>query len=173
MIDKEADAPTVRAGGLAGYTIGVRNRGRLSARNVRLCDRVPRGMTFVGANRKLSRLGGRRCLVIPLLRPGQRVSVHVDFRVDGTAPTGTVANIADVTPGVEPPGSPEPAGAEDVPGSPAAGARVAVKRATAIVRVLPKAGPAALPDSERRPPSPSLAACTEAAGVGWAQVAGR
>ncbi len=136
VIDKEADAPTVRAGGLAGYTIGVRNRGRLSARNVRVCDRVPRGMTFVRANRNLSRLGGRRCLVIPSLRPGQRVSLHVDFRVDGSAPTGTVENIADVTPGVEPPGSPGPAGAEDVPGSPAAGARVAVKRAKALVRVL-------------------------------------
>ena len=106
VIDKEADAPTVRAGGLAGYTISVRNRGRLSARNVRVCDRVPRGMTFVGANRKLSRLGERRCLLIPRLGPGQRVSLHVDFRVDGSAPTGTVANIADVTPGVEPPGSP-------------------------------------------------------------------
>ena len=136
VIDKEADAATVRAGGLAGYTIGVRNPGRLSARNVRVCDRVPRGMTFVGANRKLSRLGERRCLLIPLLRPGQRVSVHVDFRVDGSAPTGTVANIADVTPGVDPPGSPGSAGAEDVPGTPAAGARVAVKRATAVVRVL-------------------------------------
>jgi uncharacterized repeat protein (TIGR01451 family) len=134
VIDKEADAGTVIAGGNAGYTITVRNRGRLSASNVRVCDRVPRGMTFVGASRKLSRLGGRRCLLIPRLGPGQRVSLHVDFRVDGSAPTGTVANIADVTPGVDPPGS--SAGAEDVPGSPAAGARVAVKRATAVVRVL-------------------------------------
>jgi hypothetical protein len=90
----------------------------------------------VGANRKLSRLGGRRCLVIPSLRPGQRVSLHVDFRVDGSAPAGTVANIADVTPGVDPPGSPQSAGAGDVPGSPAARARVAVKRAKALVRVL-------------------------------------
>ena len=58
VIDKEADAATVVAGGLAGYTITVRNRGRGSAGNVRVCDRVPRGMTFVGASRKLSRLGG-------------------------------------------------------------------------------------------------------------------
>ncbi len=136
VIDKEADAPTVRAGGLAGYTITVRNRGRLSASNVRVCDRVPRGMTFVGASRKLSRLGGRRCLLIPRLGPGQRASLHVDFRVDGSAPTGTVANIADVTPGVDPPGSPQSAGAGDVPGPLAARARVAVKRATAVVRVL-------------------------------------
>ena len=137
VIDKKADARTVTAGGLAGYTITVRNRGRGSARNVRVCDRVPRRMTFVGANRKLSRLGGRRCLVIPRLGPGQRVSLHVDFRVDASAPSGTVENIADVTPGAEPPGSPEPPGAGDVPRSPAVlGARVAVKRAKAVVRVL-------------------------------------
>ena len=135
VIDKEADAGTVIAGGDAGYTITVRNRGRGSAGNVRVCDRVPRGMTFVGASRKLSRIGGRRCFVIPRLGPGQRASVHVDFRVDGSAPTGTVANIADVTPGVEPPGSPGPA-AGDVPGPLAARARLAVKRATAVVRVL-------------------------------------
>ncbi len=138
VIDKEADARTVRAGGLAGYTITARNRGRGSARNVRVCDRVPRRMTFVRANRKLSRLGGRRCLVIPRLRPGQRVSLHVDFRVDASAPAGTVANIADVTPGVEPPGSPASPGAGDVPRPPAVGARVAVKRAKALVRVLPQ-----------------------------------
>ena len=92
-------------------------------------------MTFVGASRKLSRLGERRCLLIPRLGAGQRESLAVDFRVDGSAPTGTVKNIADVTPGVEPPGSPGP-GAGDVPGPLAAGARVAVKRATAVVRVL-------------------------------------
>jgi uncharacterized repeat protein (TIGR01451 family) len=137
VIDKEADAGTVIAGVNAGYTITVRNRGRGSAGNVRVCDRVPRGMTGVGASRKLSRLGGRRCLVIPRLGPGQRVSLHVDFRVDGSAPPGTVANIADVTPGVEPPGSPEPPGAGDLQRSPAAlGARVALRRATAIVRIL-------------------------------------
>jgi uncharacterized repeat protein (TIGR01451 family) len=149
------DAGTVIAGVNAGYTITVRNRGRGSAGNVLVCDRVPRGMTLVGASRKLSRLGGRRCLVIPRLGPGQRVGLHVDFRVDGSAPTGTVANIADVTPGVEPPGSPEPPGAGDLPRSPAVlGARVAVRRAKAVVRVRQGGSCRALPDSEHRPPSP-------------------
>ncbi len=78
-------------------------------------------------------------LELVLAPDGRRATVRRDGRrlVASTgAPTGTVANIADVTPGVEPPGSPQSAGAGDVPGSPAAGARVAVKRATAVVRVL-------------------------------------
>ncbi len=77
------------AGGLAGYRITVRNRGRLAARNVRVCDHIPRQMTFVSADRKLRRIGRRRCLTIPRLRPGQRVSFHVVLRVNANAPPGT------------------------------------------------------------------------------------
>ena len=136
VIDKDADKRTVTAGGLAGYTITARNRGRGSARNVQVCDRIPRRTRFVSANRKLRRIGRRRCLVIPRLRPGQRESVHLRVRVNPNAAPGPLANIADITPGVEPPGSPASPGAGDVPGPPAVlGARVAVRRATAIVRV--------------------------------------
>ena len=59
VIDKKADQQTVRAGGLAGYQITVRNRGSGSDRNVQVCDRVPRRMTFVRADRKLRRVGAR------------------------------------------------------------------------------------------------------------------
>ena len=139
VIDKEADARTVSAGGLAGYQITVRNRGRVSARNVRVCDRVPRGMTFVSANRKLSRLGRQRCLVIPLLRPGQSVGFHLVLQVDADAPQGTVANIAEVTPGAGSGAAP----AADVP---AATVRArAIARARATVRVLAQAAQRRLP----------------------------
>ena len=105
MIEKEADARTVRAGGLMGYRITARNRGRRSDRNVQVCDRIPRRTRFVSANRKLRRIGRRRCLVIPRLRPGQRVSFHLRVRVNPNAAPGTLANTADITPGVKPPGS--------------------------------------------------------------------
>jgi uncharacterized repeat protein (TIGR01451 family) len=136
-IDKQADAPTVRAGGLEGYSITVRNRGSTVARNLRVCDHIPRPMTFVRADHKLARVGRQRCLAIPRLTPGQRVSVHLDLRVDANAPLGTLANIADITPGV--PGLPLPAAlGSDLPGPvAAAGTRVAgVKRARAVVKVL-------------------------------------
>ena len=172
MIDKEADKSTVRAGGLAGYTITARNRGRRSDRNVQVCDRIPRRTRFVSANRKLRRIGRRRCLVIPRLRPGQRESFHLTVRVNPNAAPGTLANIADITPGVEPPGSgtrpmtespnlPAAPGGR-LQGRPALGAQVRAGRAKAT-----REGPEARSTeryriSERHPPPPALAAYTGA-----------
>jgi uncharacterized repeat protein (TIGR01451 family) len=110
-IEKKADKSTVRAGGRVGYTITVRNRGSMAARNLRACDRIPRQMTFVSANRELRRIGRRRCLAIARLRPGQHVSFHLVLRVNPNAPQGSVRNTGEVTP---PPVTP-PLG----PGSPA------------------------------------------------------
>ena len=87
-IEKEADQSTVRAGGRVGYRITVRNRGRLPARNLRACDRIPRQMTFVSADRRLRRIGRQRCLVIPRLRPGQRASFHLVLQVSAERAAG-------------------------------------------------------------------------------------
>ena len=148
-IEKHADVSTVSPGGRVGYRITVRNRGRLSARNVQVCDRIPREMTFVSADRKLRRLGSRRCLLIPRLAAGQRVSFHLVLHVNAHAPPGTEENIVEEIPGVKPPGSlplPPPAlvdlppGAKTTPIPPA-------KEAKAIVKVLAKR-------TGRRPPAP-------------------
>ena len=104
-IEKEADQSTVRAGGRVGYRLTARNRGRLPARNLRLCDRIPRRMTFVSADRRLRRIGRQRCLAIPRLRPGQRASFHLVLQVSPNAPLGKVTNIGDITP---PPVTPPP-----------------------------------------------------------------
>jgi uncharacterized repeat protein (TIGR01451 family) len=135
-IDKQADAPSVNAAGRAGYQITVRNRGHVSERNVRVCDRIPRRMTFMHADRKMSRVGRARCFTIARLAPGQRVSAHVVLAVDADAPQGSVTNIADITPGVDPPGS--TTSRADVPGGALAASRVLrpVRRARAVVRVL-------------------------------------
>jgi uncharacterized repeat protein (TIGR01451 family) len=141
-VEKDADEGTVTAGGLAGYRITVRNRGRAVASHVRVCDRVPRRMTFVSADRKLRRIGRLRCLVIPILRPGQRVSFHIVLRVDADAPPGSMDNEVDVTP-VPPttPGSPGPGppspGSPPPPPPPAATAPPrAIARAKAKVKVV-------------------------------------
>jgi uncharacterized repeat protein (TIGR01451 family) len=149
-IEKQADASTARPGGRVRYRITVHNRGRLSASNVLLCDQIPSEMTFVSANRKPLRFGSRRCLLIPHLAPGQRVSFHLVLRVDANAPPGDVDNIGEEIPGVEPPGIEPPGGKP--PGSPPApapaaadlppGAKTAsvspAKEAKAIVTVLAK-----------------------------------
>jgi uncharacterized repeat protein (TIGR01451 family) len=107
VIDKEADSPTVTAGGLAGFRITVANRGRVTAHDWWVCDRIPRHMTFVRASRKLRRLGSLRCLVVNTLRPHHHVSFHITLRVAANAPNGTETNIGEVIPG-PPAGTPEP-----------------------------------------------------------------
>jgi uncharacterized repeat protein (TIGR01451 family) len=136
----------VRAGGRLGYRITVRNRGRLAARNLRVCDRIPRLMTFVSADRKLRRIGRQRCLTIPRLRPGQRVSFHLVLQVSPDAPQVRVTNTGDITP---PPVTPPTPAVPQIPGAPAApGAPPAVlakpkpiARDRATVRILKRVRP--------------------------------
>lgn len=143
-IEKQVDSPTVTAGGIAGYRITVRNHGHATDRNLRVCDHVPSHMTFVSANRKLRRLGSRRCYVIPRLSPGQRSSVHIMLRADSNAPPGNLANIADITP-AEPPALPPLAGVpplSEVPLPPQVKALIRqlppIKKVKAIVKIIAK-----------------------------------
>ena len=150
-IDKQADSPTVTAGSVEGFQITARNRGRLAARNLLVCDQIPRETTFVSANRKLRRIGRERCLMVPRLRPGQTAGFHIDLRVAADAPPGSLPNIADVTPGA-PPGLPPLASLPlpDVPGPvqeaiaalpPIAKAKVIVKILRAAQTAVPPAPP--------------------------------
>jgi uncharacterized repeat protein (TIGR01451 family) len=140
-IEKHADVRAVSAGGLVGYRITVRNRGRLPALNYQVCDRIPRDMTFVGASRRLQALGARRCVVISHLAPGKRFSFHVVLRVDAGAPPGSADNVAEDAP-VQPPGLPlPPPPTNALPG--AVGVASEVQKASAVVTVRPKRPPAA------------------------------
>ena len=141
-IEKEADQSTVRAGGRVGYRLTARNRGRLPARNLRLCDRIPRRMTFVSADRRLRRVGRQRCLAIPRLRPGQRASFHLVLQVSPNAPQGRVTNIGEVTPPPVTQPSPGPGSPASPGGPPAVIAKpkpIAIARAS--VRVLKRVRP--------------------------------
>jgi uncharacterized repeat protein (TIGR01451 family) len=149
-IDKEADASTVTAGGLAGYRINVRNRGRLTERNLLACDHIPREATFVSASRKLRRLGRRRCLFISRLGPGQRVSFHITLRVNANATPGTLDNVADITP-EPPPGSPvaPPVASADLPPGGVTAPITPIEKATAPVKVMAR-------PSAPAPPPPAV-----------------
>ena len=137
-IEKDVDQSTVRAGGQVGYRITVRNRGRLAARNLRACDRIPRQMTFVSADRRLRRIGRQRCLTIPRLRPGQRVSFHLVLRVNPNAPEAVVTNIGEITPPPPPPIPPTDPGSPASPLGPPAviGKPKPIARDRASVRIL-------------------------------------
>ena len=139
-IEKTADSPTVTAGGRAGFRLTVRNRGRLAARNLRACDQIPRQMTFVSADRRLSRIGRKRCLTIPRLQPGQRVSFHVVLRVNANAPQGRATNTGEVTPPPVTTPSPGP-GSPASPGGPPAVITTpkAIAKAKAVVKIVKRA----------------------------------
>jgi hypothetical protein len=116
-------------------------------------DRVPRRMTFVSSDRRLRRLGRLRCLMIPRLRPGQRVSFHIVLQVDADAPPGSMDNNADVTPvpprtpGTPGPGPPTPGAPPPPPVVETAPARP-IARDRAVVRVVKRARV----ERQRRPP---------------------
>ena len=151
-IEKTADNPTVTAGGRAGYRITVRNRGRLAARILRACDRIPRQMTFVSADRRLRRIGRQRCLAIPRLQPGQRASFHLVLQVNANAAPGTLTNTGEVTPPPVTTPSPGP-GSPASPGGPpaviATPTPIPIARAKAVVKIV-KRVPAQRPRA--RPP---------------------
>ena len=145
-IEKKATTRAASPGSRVGYRITVRNRGRLAASNVLACDRIPHHMTFVSADRKLLARGGRRCLPIPRLGPGQSVSFHLVLRVDANAPPGTETNTVEETPGVAPPHPPPVLGVmgEKVASIPP------LEAAVAKVRILAKRA------SPRRPAPPPV-----------------
>jgi uncharacterized repeat protein (TIGR01451 family) len=92
-IDKTTQTRVARPGDLITYRITVRNPGDAPARSVRACDRVPSALKFLGASRHLVRASGRRlCLVILLLRPGERKTFLATFRLRANVTAQTVTN---------------------------------------------------------------------------------
>ena len=84
-----------QAGGRVKYRIVVRNRGRLTARNVVVRDRLPRGLVFDRISRKVDRRrsrarrarmsGGTLVWKIGNLKPGKRKVIIVNLKVAKTS----------------------------------------------------------------------------------------
>jgi len=86
---------TARVGGVVRYVIRVTNRGSAAARNVRVTERLPRGLVIARRNYTVLR-GGAPVWVVGTLRPGQSRTVVVTLRAaDGL--TGTRVNAAVAT----------------------------------------------------------------------------
>jgi uncharacterized repeat protein (TIGR01451 family) len=84
----------VHAGQVVKFRIRVTNLGTDLAHNVRVCDIVPKGLTFIRASVKVTYRNGRPCVTVPLMS-GQREG-FVWMRVARTA-RGSITNIAAVT----------------------------------------------------------------------------
>ena len=91
-IVKGADRAVVLSGGIVHYTITVRNTGPDAATNLRTCDRLPDGMTYVSiGGGRLDR--GRACFTKASLSAGASMVYQLVARVDAGV-TGTFVNHA-------------------------------------------------------------------------------
>ncbi len=113
VVDKTTTTRSAEPGDLITYRITVRNRGDAPALGLRACDLPPRALRFVSATRRLQRAaGGRRCLTIRQLEPGQRRTFDATFRLRAGVTADTITNgasastSADSAPYVAPPERP-------------------------------------------------------------------
>ncbi len=98
-IRKVALTRTPRAGTVMKWRIEVRNRGRVAAQNVRVCDPLPRALTLARPNVRIERTGagrrtysnarlrmtrGQACLTIPTLAVGQTARFTIQTRIART-----------------------------------------------------------------------------------------
>ena len=91
-IVKGADHAKITSGGIVHYTITVRNTDQDAAVNVRTCDQLPDGMTYVSiGSARLRR--GNACFTKASLASGASVTYKLVARVDVGA-TGTFVNHA-------------------------------------------------------------------------------
>lgn len=90
---KTADRRTVRAGGLVRFTIAVRVAGPGDARALRVCDRLPAGLSYRSAPGARMRRGSA-CWSRGRVAAGRTLRFALTARVARTARPGTLANSA-------------------------------------------------------------------------------
>lgn len=93
-IRKVAGRKTVRPGEVITYRITVRNSSNVDLRKVKVCDRLPAGVTLVSTSPRSKGSATRRCWTLNRLRAGAKKSFKVVVRVN-RATRGRVVNRAD------------------------------------------------------------------------------
>ena len=63
-----------------GYRIRVRNPTKGEARKVKVCDRLPSGLTYVSSKPRAKRSGSQRCWTVKTLSAGKSRTFHVTVR---------------------------------------------------------------------------------------------
>jgi uncharacterized repeat protein (TIGR01451 family) len=96
-LTKRATRPVVKAGGVATFTLTVRNTSKITARSVRVCDRLPKHMQYVGASTKVNFDGPNACVKAGNMKTGASRKFTLRFKVDRTAPRGRIVNRATAT----------------------------------------------------------------------------
>jgi uncharacterized repeat protein (TIGR01451 family) len=79
-LSKVADRRAVRAGDRIAYTIRVANPSMRTARNVRICDRLPAGLVYVGSRSRARLRGGAWCWRAKRLAAGASKRYRITVR---------------------------------------------------------------------------------------------
>jgi uncharacterized repeat protein (TIGR01451 family) len=95
-VSKVASRSTVNAGETFSYRIRVRNPSKGQARNVKVCDRLPSGLSYVSSKPTAKRQGGQRCWTIKTLSAGKSRTFRVTVRAARGA-NGRKTNTATVS----------------------------------------------------------------------------
>jgi uncharacterized repeat protein (TIGR01451 family) len=102
VLRKRADRRAVRSGGEVTFTMTATARGRGSARDVDVCDRLPRGFTVVARGGARLR-GGRWCWRLNALAAGSSRTVRLATRARSVSRVTPVTNVATLAFGDQPP----------------------------------------------------------------------
>jgi uncharacterized repeat protein (TIGR01451 family) len=93
-IVKTAVRKTVKAGAVATFKITVRNVSKITARKVKVCDRLPGRTQYVGASVQITFDGPNACTTAKNLQPGKSRSFTIRLKVDRTMTGGKITNRA-------------------------------------------------------------------------------
>jgi uncharacterized repeat protein (TIGR01451 family) len=85
---------TATRGRIVTYLMRVSNTGDETASALRVCDQVPRGLTFLSGPPNFRNLGGSVCRTFRSLPPGVTLILNFKMQVSSSAPTGVVVNTA-------------------------------------------------------------------------------
>jgi uncharacterized repeat protein (TIGR01451 family) len=95
VINKSASKRRVRPGDVFGYRIKVRNKGDVAARNVVVCDPLPKYQHLLGTNPRADRSSDREaCWRLRRLGAGNSRTFRVTVQVDESSPPGKQKNVA-------------------------------------------------------------------------------
>ena len=93
IVTKRSSHSRVRAGTTVRFTLRVRNAGSVTARSVRVCDRLPSGLAFASA--RGARIVGRSaCFNAGTMRVRQARTFVVSARADATSRPRRICNVA-------------------------------------------------------------------------------
>jgi uncharacterized repeat protein (TIGR01451 family) len=94
---KTANVAVVKPGATVHFTIRWKNTGKVAAKNVQICDKLPSGLTFSPAPAGATFKAGKACWSRKSVAVGKSLTYDVVAKVDADAGSRTFTNVATAT----------------------------------------------------------------------------